>query len=521
MILRIAHHQLQPSPLNPRKHQRSPEQIAALAGSIAKDGVLQNLVVRPVNGPAFIGHKVYEIAAGEGRWRAVTHLIDEGKADGNFELPVVVRELSDEEVIEIGLIENTQRHDLTPMDEARAFLALVEMQAAGGGKAAAAKAIERIAERINRTRRYVQQRVKLARDLVPEWAELLEAGHLKLSVARVLASVPAKDQREIYAERVLVADSNTVDVEEVARLQPDEIFNDDLRPMKTALFDVDLADLETVEIEGELYALDTAAFDKLQKERAAKLTKELRAAAKAGEIAFFDEVEWFDNRKYEQQKIDGTPDATAGAVMVKSYDGAIELYRGMLKTEAAVKAEAREKARKVEATKKAKAKRADDAPKKLPADPRIKAVGAKIKADEQLSLALSVFIDLANWKDRPRWLVRFSSDDKAAIGVLAKLSGKSVPAKAKDLLPWLINLKPSVLLAAFAARNRVEISNWHENIKMIDKPSPVEQLLFDHCGATLPDEIALPKGQKNAKAAGRTRTASKSKPKPKSKKGKK
>lgn len=507
----LPHHQLQPSPLNPRKHQRSPEQIAALAGSIAKDGVLQNLVVRPVN-----GH--YEIAAGEGRWRAVTHLIDEGKADGNFELPVVVRELSDEEVIEIGLIENTQRHDLTPMDEARAFLALVDMQAAGGGKAAAAKAIERIAERINRTRRYVQQRVKLARDLTPEWAELLEAGHLKLSVARVLASVPAKDQREIYAERVLDGDSNTVDVEEVARLQPGDIFSDDLRPMKTALFDVDVADLETVEIEGELYALDTAAFDKLQKERAAKLTKELRAAAKAGEIAFFDEVEWFDNRKYEQQKIDGTPDATAGAVMVKSYDGAIELYRGMLKTEAAVKAEAREKARKVEATKKAKAKRADDAPKKLPADPRIKAVGAKLAEDETLRLALTLLEAMSSdYRDTPKFILTHPDNTAAAKARLTKLTGKP-PASGVKLLAWLLEQKPSVLQAAVAALSDVEISGWHGDLH-IDKPSPVEQLLFDHCGATLPDEIALPKGQKNAKAAGRTRTASKSKPKPKSKKG--
>lgn len=510
MILRIAHHQLQPSPLNPRKHQRSPEQIAALAGSIAKDGVLQNLVVRPVN-----GH--YEIAAGEGRWRAVTHLIDEGKADGNFELPVVVRELSDEEVIEIGLIENTQRHDLTPMDEARAFLALVEMQAAGGGKAAAAKAIERIAERINRTRRYVQQRVKLARDLTPEWAELLEAGHLKLSVARVLASVPAKDQREIYDERVLDGDSNTVDVEEVARLQPGDIFNNDLRPMKTALFDADRADLETVEIEGELYALDTAAFDKLQKERAAKLTKELRAAAKAGEIAFFDEVEWFDNRKYEQQKIDGTPDATAGAVMVKSYDGAIELYRGMLKTEAAVKAEAREKARKVEATKKAKAKRAPKVETPEPSDPRVERVVAHIAKDDRTRAAVALFSMVAAYADNIPWLhEEFEPNEpKKAI---AKASGGKAPAGEK-LLAWLLKQSQPTLNALLASSNAV--SGGYRNPPLIKKPSPVEQLLFDHCGATLPDELALPKGQKNAKAAGRTRTASKSKPKPKSKKGKK
>lgn len=508
----LPHHQLQPSPLNPRKHQRSPEQIAALAASIAKDGILQNLVVRPSDAG-------YEIAAGEGRWRAVTHLIDEGKVTGDFELPVVVRELSDEEVIEIGLIENTQRHDLTPMDEARAFLHLVELQAGSGGKAAAAKAIERIAERINRTRRYVQQRVKLARDLVPEWAELLEAGHLKLSVARVLASVPAKEQRDVYND-FAKTDDGEIDVDGVARMQPGDIFQDELRPMKTALFDVDLADLETVEIEGEVYAVDTAAFDKLQKERAAKLTKELRAAAKAGEIAFFDEVEWLDNRKYEQQKIDGTPDATAGAVMVKAYDGAIELYRGMLKTEAAVKAEAREKARKVEATKKAKAKRADDAPKKLPPDPRIKIVAEKLKSDERLQLALSLLEMISSeYSDTPKWLSVFTETD-AARATLTKLAGKP-PAAGAKLLAWLLEQKVSVMAAAMAAARHVEISSWPDSLQKIENPSTVEQLLFDHCGATLPDELALPKVTKNAKAAGQTRTASKSKPKPKAKKGKK
>jgi ParB family chromosome partitioning protein len=505
-ITHLPHHQLQPSPLNPRKHQRSPEQIAALAGSIAKDGVLQNLVVRPVN-----GH--YEIAAGEGRWRAVTHLIDEGKADGNFELPVVVRELSDEEVIEIGLIENTQRHDLTPMDEARAFLALVDMQAAGGGKAAAAKAIERIAERINRTRRYVQQRVKLARDLAPEWAELLEAGHLKLSVARVLASVPAKDQREIYDEFAFTGDGK-IDPQRVQAMQPHDIFSDDLRPMKTALFDVDLADLETVEIEGDLYALDTAAFDKLQKERAAKLTKELRAAAKAGEIAFFDEVDWLDNRKYEQQKIDGTPDATAGAVMVKAYDGAIELYRGMLKTAAAVKAEARDNARKIEATKKAKAK-------KLPAvgtpapevrtDPRVDAVATYLAKDLKSRAAVALFSMVTGHGKGIAWV----HDDFDATA-----AAQNVPAKLSDekLLAWCLAQPQSKLNAILAATNLVDV----DRVEMIKKPSAVEQLLFDHCGATLPDELALPKGQaNNAKAAGLKRTASKSKPKAKTKKGKK
>ncbi len=100
------------SPNNPRK-QFAESDLADLTRSIAEKGLLQALVVRPrVEGG-------FEIVAGERRWRAA-------QMAGLHDLPVVIREFSDSEALEIGLIENVQRSDLNPLEEARAYVMLVE-----------------------------------------------------------------------------------------------------------------------------------------------------------------------------------------------------------------------------------------------------------------------------------------------------------------------------------------------------------------------------------------------------------
>lgn len=504
-ITLIPHHRLQPSPLNPRKHARTETEIAELAASIADKGVLQNLVVRK-SGDG------YEIAAGEGRWRAVTHLIDAGKATGDFEMPVAVRELSDEDVIEIGLIENTQRNDLHPLDEARAYRHLVDAHAKTGGKKAAAEAVKHIADRVGRTARYVQQRVKLARDLIEPWQLLLDAGKLKLSVARILSSMPAKAQQSQFEDnfRGMTAEEIEIDAEKLA---PSD-FESDFRPMKEALFDVQRADLETIDVDGEICAVDTKAFDALQKEAAAKLTKDYRAKAKAGEIAFFDEAAWFDVRKYEQQRVEGMNDPTAGVCLVKAHDG-FQLYTGLIKTEKTVKAEARAADEKKVKAKRAVATRKTEA-KKLPPDPRIKVVAATMAKDERLRAALAVFDLMASFNERPQWLDG-GGDVNDVREALTKRAGKA-PPKGKALLPWLLEQSATALNAALVAYQHPVVSNWEAYLRMIETPSAAEQAIFDYCGAKLPDELAPTKAPKAGTAK---RTASKSKPKPKVKKGKK
>jgi ParB family chromosome partitioning protein len=105
---------LQPGAYQPRRHFDE-EAIKGLSESIRERGILEPLLVRPIS-----GHKdAYEIVAGERRWRA-SQLV------GLHEVPVVVREITDREALEFGLIENVQRQDLSPLEEAEAYQRLID-----------------------------------------------------------------------------------------------------------------------------------------------------------------------------------------------------------------------------------------------------------------------------------------------------------------------------------------------------------------------------------------------------------
>lgn len=102
---------IQPNPNQPRK-QFAPEKLEELAASIKEKGIIQPLVVTQKDG-------YYEIIAGERRWRA-------SQKAGLRELPVVIREASEDAIMELALIENIQREDLNAIEEAQAYKALVE-----------------------------------------------------------------------------------------------------------------------------------------------------------------------------------------------------------------------------------------------------------------------------------------------------------------------------------------------------------------------------------------------------------
>ena len=105
---------LRPSAYQPRRHFDD-EAFAALVGSVKEKGVLQPLLVRP--DPRNPGH--FEIVAGERRWRAAQQA-------RLHEVPAVVKELSDRDTLEVALVENLQREDLTPLEEAEAYRRLME-----------------------------------------------------------------------------------------------------------------------------------------------------------------------------------------------------------------------------------------------------------------------------------------------------------------------------------------------------------------------------------------------------------
>lgn len=175
---------LRPSKTNPRK-SIDPAFIAELAASIRKDGVLTALLLRPHpqrevgHGP---GNEVYEVVSGEQRYRAA-------KEAGLDAVPALVRDLNDDQVMNIQLVENLKRRDLTPLEEADGYNHLVKT----GAK------VERIAEEIGRSVEYVYDRLRLM-FLVAEVRDLLLHKRIELGHALLLATLEPDDQRRALRE---------------------------------------------------------------------------------------------------------------------------------------------------------------------------------------------------------------------------------------------------------------------------------------------------------------------------------
>lgn len=175
---------LRPSKTNPRK-SIDPAFIAELAASVRKDGVLTALLLRP-HPQREIGHdpdnEVYEVVSGEQRYRAA-------KEAGLDVVPALVRDLNDEQVMNIQLVENLKRRDLTPLEEADGYNHLVKT----GAK------VERIAEEIGRSVEYVYDRLRLM-SLVGEVRDLLLHKRIELGHALLLATLEPDDQRRALRE---------------------------------------------------------------------------------------------------------------------------------------------------------------------------------------------------------------------------------------------------------------------------------------------------------------------------------
>ncbi|MBR1981356.1 MAG: ParB/RepB/Spo0J family partition protein [Akkermansia sp.] len=165
------------SPFQPRR-RFDEQQIEELANSIRERGLIQPLVVRKVNG-------VYELIAGERRLRAVTRL-------GQTTVKVVIHEATDQEVAELALIENLQRADLTPLEEAEQYRLLQERF---GMKQ------ETIAQHVGKSRAVIANMIRLL-DLAPSVRELLDQQQITVGHAKVLLQLKETDQQTNAALRV-------------------------------------------------------------------------------------------------------------------------------------------------------------------------------------------------------------------------------------------------------------------------------------------------------------------------------
>ncbi|MBA3908623.1 MAG: chromosome partitioning protein ParB [Rhodobacter sp.] len=185
---------LEPNPQQPRLDFKRDE-LDSLADSIRQKGVIQPLIVRRKP-----GRDVYEIVAGERRWRAA-------QLAQLHEVPVVVRELSDTEVLEIAIIENIQREDLNAIEEALGFRQL--MTRFGHTQ-------ERLAEALSRSRSHVANLLRLltlpseVQDMVREGA--LSAGHARALIGspkapELAAQIVAKGLSVRETERLVKAQS--------------------------------------------------------------------------------------------------------------------------------------------------------------------------------------------------------------------------------------------------------------------------------------------------------------------------
>ncbi len=183
------------SPLQPRR--RFPEaELDSLAQSLAAYGVLQPLLVRPRPGTAeAYAAPGFEIIAGERRWRAAQRA-------GLHELPVVIRDLSDREVLEIALVENLQREDLSPIEEAEGYRRLMDEFG---------RTQDELAREIGKSRSHIANTLRLLK--LPEVVRrFLEEGKLSAGHARTLlgADDPEAMARSIIERGMSVRDTEAM-----------------------------------------------------------------------------------------------------------------------------------------------------------------------------------------------------------------------------------------------------------------------------------------------------------------------
>ena len=194
-VQRVPVARIRSSPLQPRQ-DFSAESLRELADSIQEQGIVQPLLVRPKD-----DH--FELIAGERRWRAAQLL-------GLAEVPVIVRQADDRAVLELALIENLQRQNLNPIEEAGGYAQLIGQFDLTQEQAAA---------KVGKSRVVVANALRLLK-LAPDLQALLRDGRLSVGHAKVILGLASPEEQRLAAARVLKKSLNVRQTEElVASLQ--------------------------------------------------------------------------------------------------------------------------------------------------------------------------------------------------------------------------------------------------------------------------------------------------------------
>lgn len=191
ITLRIS--EIEPNRTQPRK-EFDEKALAELAESISQHGLLQPLLVRPLT----LGG--YQIVAGERRYRAC-------RMAGLTEVPVTIRELSDTETMEIALIENLQREDLTPLEEALGYKVLIDEHGFSQ---------DEVAQSVGKSRPAVTNALRLLK-LPDSIADYLKDGKISAGHARALLTLETEEQMLTVADEIVNKDLSVRQVEKLCK----------------------------------------------------------------------------------------------------------------------------------------------------------------------------------------------------------------------------------------------------------------------------------------------------------------
>jgi ParB family transcriptional regulator, chromosome partitioning protein len=196
-----------PNPAQPRLSYEE-DSLTELAASIREHGVLQPILVRPVGSQ-------YELIAGERRWRA-------SRMAGRETIPAIVAEFDEETALEVSIIENLQREDVSPLEEAAMFRKMTDL----------GYSVRQLAQKIGKDKGYVENRMRLA-DAPPEVRELVSLRKDTLSHAYELMKIGDERTRRRLARRVAAGELSLAKLRAItAGAEPDR--PDDARPKRRA-----------------------------------------------------------------------------------------------------------------------------------------------------------------------------------------------------------------------------------------------------------------------------------------------
>ncbi len=217
--VKLSLNEIEPNKDQPRK-TFDEKALSELADSIAQHGVIQPLLVRPMPDGS------YQLVAGERRWRAA-------RRAGLSEVPVVIREMSDSEMMELALIENLQREDLNPIEEAEGLQQLIHTYGLTQETAAA---------RVGRSRPAIANALRLL-SLPTPILELTRDGKISAGHARALLSLNDEEKMVEIADQILKKEISVREVERLAKPAAKEKKQPENHPLRRDTFydEVELA----------------------------------------------------------------------------------------------------------------------------------------------------------------------------------------------------------------------------------------------------------------------------------------